>query len=90
MINTKFYELFIDSQTDIITTPWSGRQAEYKSCELREHPTGAILSQASNEEGATTIPQGSTHKCVEAQGAHAIMSDDMVLSAWQHAAVIGE
>jgi hypothetical protein len=57
-----------------------------KPCELLENPYGAISIQAQQWEGSTTIPQGSTHKCVEAQGAHVVMSDDIVSSAWQHAA----
>jgi hypothetical protein len=63
--------------------------AHVKPCEFRETPNvepRAILSQASNEEGATTIPQGSTLKRVEAQGAYLDLSDDIVLSAWRHAA----
>ena len=36
-INTNFYKLVIDTETDIITTPLK-RQAEYKPCELLETP----------------------------------------------------
>jgi hypothetical protein len=42
----------------------------------------AILSQASNEEGATTIPKGSRNQAVPKRRAtHAV--DDMVWPRWQ-------
>lgn len=38
----------------------------WKLCTLLDVQT--IMSQASHEEGATTIPKGSTRKCVEVRG----------------------
>ena len=58
-----------------------------KPCEFMGTPnvkTRAIMSQASFEEGATTIPKGSTPKRVEAQGIR--QDEDIVSSAWKHAA----
>ena len=88
------YENAMDSKVRYMNTKMADMgkfffNAHVKPCELRETPnvkTRAILSQASNEEGATTIQQWSTHKCVEAQGAHLDLSGDIVSSAWKHAA----
>ena len=48
--------------------------------------TRAISSQASNEEGSTTIPSGSTLKRAEARNITEYRGDDIVWSAWKHAA----
>ena len=56
---------------------------------VKEHKIGQSAAKpplGREEERSTTIPQGSTHKCVEAQGASLDFSDDIVSSAWQHAA----
>ena len=69
-------------------------RAHVKPCELLGTPSGTISSQASNEEGSTTIE--STQDIVEASRvgyklmvseAHGILTDDdIVFSAWEHAA----
>jgi hypothetical protein len=56
-----------------------------KPRELGGHPMWTIPSQAPEGEGVTTIPKGSTLKRVEARGTR--KGEDIVSSAWQHAAV---
>ena len=51
--------------------------AEVKPGELMEQLEQPIMSQASNEEGATTIPKGSTAKRLEAPGPTTV-GDDIV------------
>jgi hypothetical protein len=58
--------------------------AQLKSRELREHPTGTILSRAPAGEGATIIPFGSRTKQSEARDTG--NSDDMISSVRQRAA----
>ncbi len=55
--------------------------------DLLEHPrTWAISSRAVKTEGSTTIPRGSTPKRVEALSILKKQDDDIVWTAWKHAA----
>lgn len=68
---------------------WSPKQviAFEEPGELMEQLDQPIMSQASQEEGASTIPQGSRTKRFEAPGPTVVVGDDIVSSAWEHAAV---
>lgn len=85
-VNTKFYKFVIDQQTDFVTTPWSFDRRSINpvnSGNIREDNPEPSPEAG---EGATTISFESRAKRSEARGT--LKSDDMVSSAWEHAAAM--
>jgi len=91
-LNTRFYKLVIDSQTDFITTPFIEPKRNLglvKPRELRETPnvkTRAIRNQAQNGKVQRLSDYRSRIKRSEARGIR--KNDEIVSSSWKHEAAM--